>query len=68
VSINNNYQEFHLSIEKKFASLKKYYQEKVDTLFQVVQEEKNAITLYKMKQEINALKKKIIELEKSQTG
>ncbi|CAH1731346.1 nuclease SbcCD subunit C-like isoform X1 [Aphis gossypii] len=66
-SINNDYQEFHLSIEKKFTSLKKYYQRKVDTLFQVVQEEKNAITMFKMKQEISSLKKKIIELEKSQT-
>ncbi|XP_025207227.1 uncharacterized protein LOC112603041 [Melanaphis sacchari] len=67
LSINNSYQEFHLSIEKKFASLKKYYQAKVDTLFQVVQEEKNAITMFKMKQEISGLKKKIVELEKSQT-
>ena len=49
MSINNSYQEFHLSIEKKFTSLKKYYQRKVDTLFQVLQEEKNAITMFKMK-------------------
>jgi len=68
VSLNNNYQEFHLSIEKKFLELKKYYQAKVNMLFQLVQEENNAITMFKMKQKIVGLKKKIIELEKLKTG
>jgi len=68
VSLNNNYQEFHLSIEKKFMALKKDYQAKVNMLFQLVQEENNAITMFKTRQEIVALKKKIIELEKLQTG
>ncbi|CAH1731946.1 uncharacterized protein LOC114126616 isoform X1 [Aphis gossypii] len=67
VSLNNNYQEFHLSIEKKFMELKKYYQAKINTLFQLVQEENNAITMFKTRQEIIGLKKKIIELEKLQT-
>uniref|UniRef100_A0A2S2PKF9 Kinesin-like protein n=1 Tax=Schizaphis graminum TaxID=13262 RepID=A0A2S2PKF9_SCHGA len=67
VSLNNNYQEFHLSIEKKFMELKKYYQAKVNMLFQLVQEENNAITMFKMRQEIIGLKKKIIELEKLKT-
>ncbi|XP_025194250.1 autophagy-related protein 23-like [Melanaphis sacchari] len=67
VSLNNNYQEFHLSVEKKIMELKKYYQAKVNMLFQLVQEENNAITMFKMRQEIIGLKKKIIELEKLQT-
>ncbi|XP_015372760.1 PREDICTED: nuclease SbcCD subunit C-like isoform X2 [Diuraphis noxia] len=67
VSLNNDYQEFHLSIEKKFMELKKYYQTKVNMLFQLVQEENNAITMFKTRQEILGLKKKIIELEKLQT-
>ncbi|KAL4126284.1 hypothetical protein QTP88_010507 [Uroleucon formosanum] len=67
VSLNNDYQEFHLSIEKKFMELKKYYQAKVNMLFQLVQEENNAITMFKTRQEIIRLKKKIIELEKLQT-
>jgi len=68
VTLNNNYQEFHLSIEKKFTELKKYYQAKVNMLFQLVQEENNAITMFKTRQEIVGLKKKIIELEKLQAG
>ncbi|XP_022170360.1 uncharacterized protein LOC111033758 [Myzus persicae] len=67
VSLNNDYQEFHLSIEKKFMELKKYYQAKVNMLFQLVQEENNAITMFKTRQEIVGLKKKIIELEKLPT-
>ncbi|KAL4100931.1 hypothetical protein QTP88_020956 [Uroleucon formosanum] len=67
VSLNNNYQEFHLSIEKKFMELKKYYQAKVNMLFQLIQEENNAITMFKMRQKIVGLKKKIVELEKLQT-
>ncbi|XP_050529960.1 kinesin-like protein costa [Daktulosphaira vitifoliae] len=66
VSLNNNYQEFHLSVEKKFIALKKYYHDKVNMLFQLLQEENNAITVFKMRQEISALKKKLSELEKSQ--
>jgi len=68
MSLNNNYQEFHLSIEKKFMELKKHYQAKLNMLFQQIQEENNAITMFKMRQKIVGLKKKIIELEKSQTG
>ncbi|XP_022182622.1 autophagy-related protein 23-like [Myzus persicae] len=67
ISLNNNYQEFHLSIEKKFMELKKYYQAKVNLLFQLIQEESNAITMFKMRQKVIRLKKKIIELEKLQT-
>ncbi|XP_015376557.1 PREDICTED: uncharacterized protein LOC107170866 [Diuraphis noxia] len=67
VALNNNYQEFHLSIEKKFMELKKYYQAKVNMLFQLVQEENNAIAMFRMRQKIIGLKKKIIELEKLQT-
>jgi len=48
--------------------LKKYYQAKINMLFQLVQEENNAITMFKTRQEIIGLKKKIIELEKLQTG
>jgi len=48
--------------------LKKYYQGKVNMLFQLIQEENNAITMFKMRQKILGLKKKIIDLEKSQTG
>lgn len=36
--------------------------------FGVLTEEHNVISAIKMKQEIMALRKKIIELEKSQTG
>jgi len=68
MSLNNNYQEFHLSIEKKFMELKEHYQAKLNMLFQQIQEENNAITMFKMRQKIVGLKKKIIELEKSQTG
>jgi len=69
VSLTNDYQESHLSIEKKFMVLKKDYQGKVNMLFQLVQEENNAITMFKARQEILGLKKQIIELEKKlQTG
>lgn len=57
-----------MSIEKKFAGLKKYYQDKLNMFFGVLTEEHNVISAIKMKQEIMALRKKIIELEKSQTG
>ncbi|XP_060856715.1 uncharacterized protein LOC132934432 [Metopolophium dirhodum] len=67
MSLNNNFQEFHLSIEKKFMELKKHYQAKLNMLFQQIQEENNAITMFKMRQKIVGLKKKIIELEKLQT-
>lgn len=68
MSLNNNYQEFHLSVEKKFMELKKYYQTKLNMLFELVQEENVAIAMFKMRQEMIGLKKKIIELEKSQTN
>jgi len=68
MSLNNNFQEFHLSIEKKYIELKKHYQAKLDMLFQLIQEKNNAITMFKMRQKIVGLKKKIIELEKLQTG
>lgn len=66
--MNNNYREFHLSIEKKFVSLKRTYQQKINMLFQLLQEENSAITVFKMKQEIASLKKKLNELEKSHTS
>ncbi|XP_050426423.1 kinesin-like protein costa [Adelges cooleyi] len=66
VSLNNSYQEFHLSVEKKFIALKKHYQDKINMLFQLLQEENNAITVFKMRQEIVGLKKKIGEMEKTQ--
>lgn len=47
-------------------ALKKYYQAKLNMLFQLVQEDSNAITVFKMRQEITTLKKKVTELEKSQ--
>lgn len=37
-------------------------------LFGHLQEENNAIVMYKMRQEMSYLKKKIIELEKSKMG
>lgn len=64
ITINNNFQEFHLSIEKKFAVLKKHYQDKVNTLFTLLQEESNVLTVLKLKQDVLHLKKKVIELEK----
>lgn len=48
--------------------LKKYYQEKLNMLFGHLQEENNAIVMFKMRQEMSYLKKKIVELEKSQTS
>ncbi|CAI6355173.1 unnamed protein product [Macrosiphum euphorbiae] len=64
VSSTNYHQESHLSIEKKFMVLKKDYQGKVNMLLQLVQEDNNAITMFKARQEILGLKKQIIELEK----
>lgn len=46
--------------------LKKHYQEKLNLLFGHLQEENNAIVMYKMRQEMSYLKKRIAELEKSQ--
>lgn len=65
VTLNNNFQEFHLSIEKKCTGLKKYYQDKLHLCFQLFQDECTALTVFRMKQEISSLKKKIIELEKA---
>ncbi|VVC33108.1 Hypothetical protein CINCED_3A009059 [Cinara cedri] len=67
ISLNNSYQEFHLSIEKKLVSLRKSYQEKLNLLFSVLDEENNPINTLKMGQEISNLKKRIQELEKSRT-
>lgn len=63
-TLSNNFQEFHLSIEKKVESYKSYYQGKINLLLSHLQEENNALTMFKMRQEIVNLKKKIIELEK----
>lgn len=68
MSLNNSYQEFHLSVEKKFMTMKNYYQEKMNTLFQILQEDNSAITVLKMKQEMMTLKKRLNALEKSQLG
>lgn len=68
VKLNKNFQDFHLSIEKKFAELKKYYHEKLNMFFGVLSDEHNVLSAMRMRQEIMALKRKVIELEKSQPG
>lgn len=66
--MNNSYQEFHLSFEKKFVSLRKFYQEKLNLLFSLLDEDNNAITTLKRRQEISNLRKRIRELEKLHTA
>lgn len=63
--LKNDFQNFHLSFEKKFASLKKHYEEKLNMLFQILQEECTAITVFKLREEITLLRKKINKLERT---